>query len=250
MNIEIINYTDCWMQVKNSALSTVGKENGKYPSSEWKRRILLAEHSPIRLLVMTIKITDIPYYVVGHFVRHKVGVEHFVKSQRTDRTGIDRTKLPQDALVNYTMVANAQALIAISRKRLCSQASKETREVWKAVIDAIAQYEPEIASVCVPECVYRGFCPEMQKCGYSTSDAGREARIEYVEGNGVLNPYKSSEGVERDLEIIRKAGVRCCGTCQYYRIWNGVCVNGSSDHVADFVSLDFECEHWEEMKNA
>ena len=86
MNIEIINYTDCWMQVKNSALSTVGKENGKYPSSEWKRRILLAEHSPIRLLVMTIKITDIPYYVVGHFVRHKVGVEHFVKSQRTDRT--------------------------------------------------------------------------------------------------------------------------------------------------------------------
>ena len=250
MRVKVIDYRDNWQAVKNAALNTIGKNNGKYPSPEWKRKILLAEHSPIRLLEFTIRIEDIPSWVSVHLVRHKIGVEHFVKTQRTDRTGIDRNNLPQSNPVTHTMRINAQALIAISRKRLCTQASKETREVWREVIDAIAQYEPEIASVCVPECVYRGFCPEMQKCGYSASDTGREARIEYVEGNGVLNPYKSSECVKRDLETIRKAGVRCCGTCHYYRIWNGVCVNGSSDYVADFVSLDFECEHWEEMKNA
>lgn len=153
-------------------MNTIGKETGKYPSSEWKRKILRAEHSPIRSLVFTIRFTDIPYWIVGHFVRHKIGVEHYVSTQRTDRTGVDRTKLPQDNLVSYTMVADAQALINISRKRLCSQASKETREVWMMVRNAIAEVgELELAEAMVPECVYRGFCTELRPCGYSGTEA-------------------------------------------------------------------------------
>ena len=169
--VEIINYHDYWQDVKDAAMNTMGKDSGKYPSPEWKRKILLAEHSPIRLLEFTIKMTDIPSWVSVHLVRHKIGVEHFVKSQRTDRTGIDRNKLPQDSPVTHTMRINAQALIFISRRRLCTQASLETRQLWGEVIDAIGEFEPEIASVCVPECVYRGFCPEMKPCGYSDSEA-------------------------------------------------------------------------------
>lgn len=166
MRAELIDYVDHWQAVKNAAMNTIGKESGQYPSSGWKRKILLAEHSPIRLLVFTVRLTDLPYWVSVHLTRHKIGVEHFVSTQRTDRTGVSREELPQGALVEHTMVVNAQALINISRKRLCSQASPETRQAWYAVIDAIREYEPEIASVCVRECVYRGFCPEMSSCGY------------------------------------------------------------------------------------
>lgn len=174
MNIEIKSHTDQWQAVKDAAMNTVGSESGKYPSSEWKRRILLAEHSPIRQMVFTVRLTGIPYWVSVHLTRHKIGVEHFVSTQRTDRTGIDRDDLPQGALVNHTMVINAQALINISRKRLCGQASRETREVWRMVINEIGKYEPEIANMCVPECVYRGFCPEMKSCGYVKTAAYRE----------------------------------------------------------------------------
>ena len=165
MKIEILNYVDNWQAVKDAAMNTIGKESGQYPSETWKWQILLAEHSPIRLLEFTVRMTGIPSWVSVHLVRHKHGIEHWVKTQRTDRTGVDRSKLPQDALVDHTIRVNAQALINISRKRLCNQAAPETRAVWQAVIDEIGKVEPEIASVCVPECVYRSFCPEMKPCG-------------------------------------------------------------------------------------
>lgn len=172
IKVEILDYEDNWQKVKDRAMNTIGKETGKYPTSEWKRKILRAEHSPIRELKFTIRFTDIPYWIVCHFTRHKIGVEHYVSTQRTDRTGIDRTKLPQDNPVSYTMIADAQALINISRKRLCSQASAETRQVWQMVRNEIANVgEVELAEAMVPECVYRGFCPEMRGCGYANTDA-------------------------------------------------------------------------------
>lgn len=166
MTVEIIDYKDNWQAVKNAAMNTIGKEDGKYPSSQWKKKILLAEHSPIRFLEFVVRIHEVPYWCSVHLCRHKIGVDHFVSTQRTDRTGIDRNELPQGALVSHTMKINAQALINISRKRLCSAASKETREVWRCVVEELAKYEPELASVCVPECVYRGFCPELKSCGF------------------------------------------------------------------------------------
>lgn len=168
MRVELIKIPseEDWQEVKNRAMNTIGKENGKHPPSDWKRGILLAEHSPIRSLMFTIRLVDIPYWVSTHLVRHKIGVEHFVSTQRTDRTGINRNDLPQSAPVSHTMVINAQALINISRKRMCNQAARETGVLWFAIINKIALHEPELASICVPECVYRGFCPEMKSCGF------------------------------------------------------------------------------------
>lgn len=171
MKVEIIDYFDNWQAVKNAAMNTIGRDEGKYPDHNWKTRILLAEHSPIRNLMFRIRMKGIPYWVSVHLTRHKVGVEHFVKTQRTDRTGVERSELPQGALVDHTMLINAQALINISRKRLCRQASPETRKVWREVIEAVRKVEPELADACVPECVYRGFCPEMNSCGYSCTQS-------------------------------------------------------------------------------
>lgn len=193
MKVEILNYTDNWQAVKDAAMNTIGKSEGKYPSSEWKRKILLAEHSPIRLLEFTIRLEDIPYWVSVHLVRHKIGIEHWVSTQRTDRTGIERDDLPQGAPVTHTIRINAQALIYISRKRLCSQAAPETRSLWQSVIAEIRKVEPEIASVCVPECVYRGFCPEMRSCKFSETGRYGIARAAYQTGAVIRFDAKSEK---------------------------------------------------------
>lgn len=88
-------------------------------------------------------------------------------------------KLPQDAEVSHECEADAQALIAISRRRLCNQAAKETRAAWQEVKDKVTEVDPLLASVMVPECIYRGFCPEFHSCGYAETEAYRKALAEY-----------------------------------------------------------------------
>ena len=180
MTAELLNYIDNWQEVKNAAMNTIGKPTGKYPDTGWKKRILMAEHSPIRLLIFTVRLTDIPYWVSVHLTRHKVGVEHFVSTQRTDRTGVDRSDLPQGSLVDHTMQINAQALINISRKRLCWQADKATRRAWNEVLETFYDLEPELWDVCRPECIYRGFCPEMKSCGDYKTGGWRLERNVYT----------------------------------------------------------------------
>jgi len=166
-------HEDNGQAVKDATMTTIGKATGKYPDALWKLRLLRCEHSPIRKLRFSWRWRDLPYWVSVHFVRHKVGIEHFVKTQRSDRTGIDRGELPQGALVTHECEANAQALIQISRKRLCACASPETTAAWQLVRDEVAKTEPALAHCMVRECVYRGYCPEMFGCGYAGTEAFR-----------------------------------------------------------------------------
>ena len=180
MYIDRFKHDDNWQDIKDATMNTIGLNTGKYPDSKWKRQLIQSEHSPIRKLKFSWRWKDIPYWVSVHIVRHKIGIEHFVKTQRTDRTGIDRNELPQGALVSHECEADGQALINISRKRLCAQASKETREAWQLVKDEVKKVEPELASCMVKECVYRGFCPEMFGCGYDKTEEFKKEREAYV----------------------------------------------------------------------
>lgn len=170
---EIINLQQVtnWKRALNAARRTAGKSPlNKEPSKSWEAKMILAEHSPIRLVEFDWTWKNIMQWVTTHFVRHHEGCEKFVHSQRGDRRvlSVPRNELLQSALNDMDMTANAQAIINISRKRLCSCASKETREAWKQVIEAIKEVDPVLADKCVPECLYRGFCPEfMNPCGYS-----------------------------------------------------------------------------------
>ena len=173
-------YINVWEKVKRAARTTIDKEgSGAKPSATWKKTILLAEHSPIRRIRVSWKWINLLSWVSVHFVRHKNGIEHWVTTQRTDRTGVDRGKKPQDSPVNHECEANAQALIFISRKRLCSQASPETRAAWQEVVGLIEAADPVLASVLVPECIYRGFCPEFNSCGYAETEAFQKRLAEY-----------------------------------------------------------------------
>ena len=164
MKTEILKIKGDWQEVVDDCRATVGKESlGKEPSRSFKRRILLAEHSPIRDISVRFSWDNIKYWVAMHWKTHHW--ESKVKTQRSDRTGVPRDKLPQDAAVTFIGEANTQALIDTMRKRLCFQASPETRAYAEDLKVAIREKEPEISNVLVPNCVYRCGCPEMQSCG-------------------------------------------------------------------------------------
>lgn len=164
--VEIAWRENMWQQIKNAALFTIHKKSKKLPDSDWKRRILRAEHSPIRSGRLIINIYNVPSFVITHFVRHHEGIEKYVATLRSDR--IDYEEVPnRNTLQDFQIDINFQAFINISRKRKCNCASYETRYVWNLILQAIKEFEPELYKACVRECVYRnGLCPEMFTCNY------------------------------------------------------------------------------------
>lgn len=176
-----------WDQVLNTARTTVGKGDlNKEPSDSFKKQILISEHSPIRNLLFEVVWSDIPYWVAMHLIRHHIGFHSgeddtfFVKTQRSDRTGIDRDDLPQNAPVIFRSVINAHSIINVSRVRLCRKAAKETIKAWSLFIEKLSEIEPLFAYFCQPNCVYRGFCPELDNtCKFAGTKKYREKLDQY-----------------------------------------------------------------------
>lgn len=166
MKAKLIKYPSAedWMFCKQCALVTVGKESVTEPTTEWKHKILEARHSPIRVLQFAFEL-ELPYWVSVHLCRH-IHAQPFVKSQRNDRqSDYDRTKAPQDAVVNMIWYMNAEELMTIANKRLCNQASEETRQVVQMMCDEVVKVCPEFGGLLVPMCQYHGGkCHEMFSC--------------------------------------------------------------------------------------
>ena len=166
MKIEILKYPteNDLLWVKQCTLNTVGKSTTKAPTEEWLKRLVEAEHSPIRELWFGIKM-EIPYWVSVHFVRHHIGVNHYIQTQRSDRTGVNRSEKPQGEIVSHIMSVNAQELVFMAHKRLCKQASAETQAVMREIVKKVVEVAPYMKSVLVPLCAYRnGKCTEMFSC--------------------------------------------------------------------------------------
>ena len=167
MEVRLLRYPtqEDWNRAKLLALGTEGKEAKTPATDEWKDKMLRCEHSPIRTLMFTIQLIDVPYWVSVHLVRHKYGVEHYVKSQRNDRqSDYDRNEAPQNAPVNHIIDVNAQELMFMARKRLCSKAAEETKQVMEMIVEAVVKVCPEFKPFLVPQCEYLGRCPEMYGC--------------------------------------------------------------------------------------
>ena len=183
MEAKIIRYPteEDWLLVMDTAFRTISKVALEYPDTNWKRRILTSEHSPIRNLIFIWQWTEIPSWVSVHITRHNKFTEHFVSTQRNDRQKkYDRNKAPQDIPVSHRVSSNAQAIMDISHKRLCNCASKETREVWQLFLNKLENVALELFQLCVPACIYRnGICPEFNKCGYNKTEAFDAKLSEY-----------------------------------------------------------------------
>jgi len=165
--MKIINLENNWNRIKNACRTTVNKNHtDKEPTESFKMKLLISEHSPIRLLKISWLWENIKSWIATHYSRHHVGIEKFISTQRSDRTGINRDELPQGSLVNFEAEANAQSLIDMARRRLCFQSSKETRKYMEELKWELWEEEPELADVLVPNCIYRCGCPEFQDCGF------------------------------------------------------------------------------------
>lgn len=166
MNVKLIKYpsSEDWVFCKQCALVTVGKESITEPQWDWKHQILEARHSPIRVLQFAFEL-EVPYWVSVHLVRH-IHAQPFVKSQRNDRQSeYDRKKAPQDEMVKMIWYMNAEELQIIANKRLCQQASEETRQVVQMMCDEVIKVCLEFDGLLVPMCVYHGGkCREMFSC--------------------------------------------------------------------------------------
>ena len=183
MKIEITKMTS-WKDVLNAARFTQRKEFlDKEPSVEFKKKIIKAEHSPLRCLMFNIDLYDIPYYVHVHLVRHHMGVQPFVSTSRPDIDGSQKPREEQKKtdLVNMRLFLNAQEIINISKVRLCNRAELETKKIWTKVIKKLSLIEPELAAACVPNCIYRSQCSEFNGCGFDRSEIYANKYKNYIE---------------------------------------------------------------------
>ena len=155
-----------WLEVKRRALVTVGKKPLDKPRTDWRRAILRARHSPIRYLVYSYYIHDIPTWVSTHLVRHHVGIQPYVRSQRNDRQhDYDRNAARQDTPVDMIVDVNAEALQTLANKRLCNLAALETRCVVEEMCKLAVAHTPELDGLLVPDCQrHGGRCYEMHPC--------------------------------------------------------------------------------------
>lgn len=167
MKITVTKLTD-EILLRRACSFTTGKDSNMSLSTIYKN-----EHSPIRTQMFWIEMEDIPTFVSVHLVRHKIGVEHFVRSNREDRDGDSEAN--RNTPVNHAMLLNAQTLINMARKRLCRKASKETQDVMKRIRFFVSLIDSDLSDQMIPECEYRrGYCPERDTtnlCWNNTKEA-------------------------------------------------------------------------------
>lgn len=192
---EILEFNVNWSSIKRACLRTIGKEGGqKEPTKEWKRKLLICRHSPIRKGVITWRWSEIPYAISTHFVRHHAGCEKFVATERADRTGVDRKLRSQMDPVSMEMDANIEALIGISEKRLCTCADPLTQAYAQSLRDAIEEHDEDIAWVMAPQCVRCGGCVEpFGNCKFYEKlmeHATREEQMDIAKRYDIYNGYQ------------------------------------------------------------
>lgn len=149
-------------QIRAAAAATrYEQRGGTMPLRQFYR----SEHSPIRAEVWWLELLEIPAYVSVHLVRHKIGAEHYVQSHREDAAPVDPREVHRLTPVNHRICTNSQAVLNMSRARLCFKADKRTRQAWRLMVQAVGEHRPELARYAVPECCYRGgICPEPKQC--------------------------------------------------------------------------------------
>lgn len=215
MHIKVTKLTDIsLLRAANSA--TTGQPSHMSLADAYRRG-----HSNIRTQLFWIECRGIPLCAASQLVRSHVGVQFFQRSKRPDRGGEDfpaecaklcqglrRAACAEDpyeamrdacvktanALADFpnrfdrhaptdlAMLVNAEALMNMAHKRLCSKASPETREVVRAIRDEIMRCDPDLALHLVPQCIYRNaLCPEPKGCKLTCGEDVSACLSEYAE---------------------------------------------------------------------
>ena len=225
-SVTVRKLTDRDLMLEACESTFIGKSNQSLLS------IYKSEHSPARTQLFWITIKNAPLFAVSHMVRHHIGIEKFQLTMRNDRHGakdqcpyiadrlVEIIAIPEEhraeeevkemydlldelkyragrnSLTNLSILVNAQSLIDMSKVRLCLIASTETRQIFLAIKDVISREDPELASMMVRKCVYRGgICGEPKCCGFNNTPTFREELRDYLknftktqQGNNAIEP--------------------------------------------------------------
>lgn len=194
MKISVEKITDERVMREACDMTFLGKSNMSL------KKMYACEHSPCRTQIFWVRLYDIPLFCSTQLLRHHVGSQPFQLSCRTDRNGgnnhfkerIDeivdwvnqgntddainmlewlKDNADRHTKVNLGIFLNSQSLINMAKDRLCSDASAETREIFKAVKAEIEKVDSDLALFLVPRCVYRGgICNSLKPCGFNKTD--------------------------------------------------------------------------------
>jgi hypothetical protein len=161
MKISIKDLTDEELMRRSCDMT---RKNGLKPSNISRAKLLQCEHSPVRMIKFWIELLDIPVFASTHIVRHFIGNVHFAQTKRDDRGGEGDSIVTRLTPTNHGIDTNAQSLINMSRKRLCYNSHRTTVMIWWKVKQEMKKVCKDTSDYMVPECVYRGFCPELKQC--------------------------------------------------------------------------------------
>ena len=140
--------------------------------------LLLGTHSPINIVIFEVS-GWVPDRVHSHLRTHS-GI------QRTYWCGTSRLDIPYGGefkdgdgelwrYINFDL--SIDALIHISKRRLCTTAHHLVRNEWNNVVNQCIDLMPVLRPFCVRPCVWFGMCTEPRKdCGYIESKRGIEER--------------------------------------------------------------------------
>lgn len=89
------------------------------------------------------------------------------------------TKFDRYAPTSLCGLLSSEAIINLSVKRLCRKSSKETTQIWKAVLEKVREVDEDLFLFCVPKCVQCGYCPE-KSCGFIKTPSYKIERENYL----------------------------------------------------------------------
>ena len=77
---EILKVKGEWAEVLDACRATVSKKFlNKEPSKEFKKSLVICEHSPLRTIWVKWRWQGLPSYIATHFARHHIGFEKWCR---------------------------------------------------------------------------------------------------------------------------------------------------------------------------
>jgi len=174
MNIEVTKLTTPDL-MKEFAELTVDRELKEPNMKSWYK----SAHSPIRTQIFKIIMKDIPSFASTHFVRHSaVWQLHCVKTNRDDRWWDELAN--RETPVNHWMILNAEHLIDMAKKRLCTQAHPKVIKIMNEIKEKVRLVDSDLADAMVVDCISKWTCKEFFPCNYVNTPKAQQERAKYL----------------------------------------------------------------------
>lgn len=137
-------------------------EKDKNPSDDFKRRLLISGHSPVRCVNLLFEI-ELLNKSQNHLVRHGSGkdglVQWFVSTMRSDLTGNFDLKVTRVTERSMSVAITLPNFVYMAKIRQCLKTERASRKIVAKMVSSLVESEPTVygEKFFLPNCV---LCPE------------------------------------------------------------------------------------------